>query len=78
MFEPSLHARTAGRERRSVVGAVVVPLALSHLHVVRHRTERDNDNDASDARKHTTVDRPIRDLVEELRTVEHSLDLMNP
>ena len=39
-------------------------------HVVRHRTERDDDNDASDAREYTAVDRPIRDLVEELCTGE--------
>ena len=46
-------------------------------HVVRHRTERDDDNDASDAREHTAVDGPICNLVEELHTGEDSLDLMD-
>ena len=35
-------------------------------HVVRHGTERDNDDDPDEAREHAVVDGPVRDLVKNL------------
>ena len=45
-------------------------------HVVGHGTERDDDDDPEDARKHTSVDGPICDFIHELVDVSNIIMLV--